>query len=70
GRLAEDNYISFIINGATHFNKFSDWSTRELIGGYGLKYSYNSFIGPIDILFSTSDYTDKIDFFINVGRWF
>jgi NTE family protein len=70
GRLTEDNYLSLIANGATHFNKFSDWQTRELIGGYGIKYSYNSFIGPIDLLVSTSDYTDKFDFFLNVGRWF
>jgi len=69
GRLAEDNYLSIIVNGATHFNKFKDWQTRELIGGYGVKYSYNSFIGPIDLMLSTSDYTDKINFFINVGRW-
>lgn len=69
-RVAEDNYLSIIVNGASHFNKFEDWQTRDIIGGYGLKYSYNSFIGPIDLLLSTSDYTDKIDFFVNVGRWF
>jgi NTE family protein len=70
GKLNEDNYLSLIINGATHFNRFEDWQTREIIGGYGIKYSYNSFIGPIDVLISTSDYTNKFDFFINVGRWF
>ena len=70
GRLSKNNYLSFIINGVTHFNEFKDWQTRELIGGYGLKYSYNSFIGPIDFLLSTSDYTDKINFFVNVGKWF
>jgi NTE family protein len=36
GRITENNYLSVIANIATHFNKFSDWSTRELIGGYGL----------------------------------
>lgn len=70
GRLNDDNYLSLIVNGATHFTKFSDWQTRELIGGYGLKYSYKSFIGPIELQFSTSDYTDDIDFFVNVGKWF
>jgi NTE family protein len=70
GRLNNENYLSVILNGASHFNKFRDWQTRELIGGYGLKYSYNSFIGPIDLLVSTSDYTDDLEFFINVGRWF
>ena len=69
-RLAEDNYLSLIVNGASHFNTFDDWQTREVFGGYGLKYSYNSFIGPIDFMLSTSDYTDKFDFFVNVGRWF
>ena len=69
-KLAEDNYLSIIVNGASYFNRFVDWNTRDLIGGYGIKYSYNSFIGPIDLLLSTSDYTDKVDFFVNVGRWF
>jgi NTE family protein len=69
-RVSDDNFFSLIFNGATHFTKFEDWQTRELLGGYGLKYSYNSFIGPIDLLISTSDYTNKFDFFINVGRWF
>jgi len=70
GRLADDNYLSVIANISTDFNKFKDWRTREIIGGYGLQYSYNSFIGPVDLLLSTSDYTDEIDFFVNVGRWF
>ena len=70
GRLNDENYLSVILNGASHFNKFKDWQTRELIGGYGIKYSYNSFIGPVDFLLSTSDYTDDIEYFINVGRWF
>lgn len=69
GQISKNNYISLIINGATYFTEFKDWQTRELIGGYGLKYSYNSFIGPIDFLLSTSDYTDKINFFVNVGKW-
>lgn len=70
GRFNDENYLSLIINGATHFTKFRDWQTRELIGGYGLKYSYKSFIGPIEFQLSTSDYTDDIDFFVNVGKWF
>jgi hypothetical protein len=40
------------------------------LGGYGVKYSYKSFIGPIGLQLSTSDYTDDIEFFVNVGRWF
>ncbi len=70
GRLNEENYLSVIVNGASHFNKFTDWQTRELIGGYGLKYSYDSFIGPVDLILSTSDYTSDLEFFVNVGRWF
>lgn len=69
-KLSPNNYLSLVVNGATHFNKFADWKTRELIGGYGLNYSYNSFIGPIDFLVSTSDYTKKFNVFVNVGRWF
>jgi len=70
GRFDDNNFLSLIVSGASHFNSFNDWQTRELIGGYGLNYSYNSFIGPIDLLIFTSDYTKKFDFFINVGRWF
>ena len=69
-RLNDYNFLSLILNGATHFNSFSDWQTRQLVGGIGLKYSYNSFIGPIDLLFSTSDYTDEMEIFVNIGKWF
>jgi NTE family protein len=69
-RINDNNYLSFIANGLSHFSKFSDWKTRELLGGLGINYSFKSLIGPIDVLASTSDYTKDFAFFINVGRWF
>lgn len=69
GRLADDNYLSLIYNNLTHFNRFEDWQARELIGGYGIKYSYNSIIGPIELLISTSDYSGDFNYFVNIGRW-
>ncbi len=69
-RLNDYNFLSLILNGATHFNSFSDWKTKQIIGGIGVNYSYNSFIGPIDVLLSTSDYTDEVEIFVNIGKWF
>ena len=69
-KLSLNNFLSLIVNGATHFNKFEDWKSRELIGGIGIKYSIRSFIGPLDFLVSTSDYSKEFNFFVNIGRWF
>lgn len=69
-RIAGIHYLSAIFNAATQFDYFNDWQTREFIFGGGLKYTYNSFIGPIELLISISDYTGKPDMFINIGRWF
>ena len=69
-RLATDNYLSFIFNAATHYNEIKTWQTEDMIFGGGIKYSYNSIIGPMELLVSISDYTESVDVYLNIGKWF
>lgn len=38
--------------------------------GYGITYSYDSFIGPLEITFMTSNERRNLQAFVNIGYWF
>ncbi len=69
-RINDEQYISGIFSAGTDFTYFRDWQTKELFYGWGLKYSYYSIIGPMEVSISSSDYTKKVDYFISIGKWF
>jgi NTE family protein len=45
------------------------WDGRYLMTGYGLKLSYNSFIGPVEGSIMWSNMLPGATFFLNVGFW-
>jgi hypothetical protein len=49
------------------FDDFLD--TKNIIVGYGLKVSYNSFIGPVEIAFMGSNLLPGASVFFSVGYW-
>lgn len=51
-------------------NDVSDFSNVKVLVGYGAKLSYNSFIGPVDFILSSSNIDTSINMFVNVGFWF
>lgn len=69
-RLGRGNHLSFIFNAATHYDEIKTWQVEDMIFGGGIKYSYESIIGPIEFLISTSDYTKDVDFYLSIGKWF
>jgi len=46
------------------------FSPKSFMIGYGLTYSYNSFIGPLEITFMSSNKRQNLQAFINLGYWF
>lgn len=45
------------------------WDSRYIMVGYGLKASYNSFIGPVEGSIMWSNMLPGATFFLNVGFW-
>ncbi|MFH0736151.1 MAG: patatin-like phospholipase family protein [bacterium] len=69
-RINNEQYLSGIFSVGTDFTNFKDWQSKELFYGWGVKYSYFSIIGPLEVFISSSDYTKKIDYFVSIGKWF
>lgn len=69
-RMWTRNFISLKANYALQHNNFFRLFEGEDIFGIGLNYSYNSFIGPIDILVDWSNYDKKLGLYFNLGYYF
>lgn len=69
-RLGRNHYISMVGNYAKQEDNFFDILGGDDIWGGGVGYSYNSIVGPIDFLFSTSSWTKKLGFYFNLGFYF
>lgn len=68
----KQNYLSFIANYARVekdiFNRGNLFQNTK--SGYGVSYGVNSFIGPIELIYSWSPDTSKSFWYLNVGFWF
>ncbi|SNR57298.1 NTE family protein [Maribacter sedimenticola] len=47
-----------------------DWFKAPMYSGFGVGYGWQSFLGPINLLYSWSPETDNSQFFVSVGYWF
>ncbi|KGL61984.1 patatin-like phospholipase family protein [Polaribacter sp. Hel1_85] len=70
--IADKHYASFIANyGRLDGNVFRDIDLfKDIISGYALGYSYNTFIGPIEIKYSWSPDNNQKYWLFNLGFWF
>jgi NTE family protein len=69
-RLWQKHYVSLRSNYAKQHNNFFNILTGEDIFGFGLQYSYNSFIGPIGFRVDYSNYDRKLGLYFNIGYYF
>lgn len=71
-RMADKHYVSFIANYARlDDNVFKDINIFEDIrSGYAVGYSYNSFLGPIELKYSWSPNNTEGQWLFNLGFWF
>lgn len=71
--IAPKNHIMFSANVANvddDLFRTGEWFTPPNYSGYGISYGYESFIGPIQVLYSWSPQIDKGNLFFSIGYWF
>jgi len=71
-RFFENHYGSIIANYARLDNNvFKDIDLfKNVFSGYVIGYSYNSFLGPIELKYSWSPETKQRYWLFNLGFWF
>lgn len=69
-RIGSKHYVSLKANYAKQDNNFFDILGGSDIWGGGAEYSYDSLIGPIDILFDISNWDKNLGFYFNLGYYF
>ncbi|WP_445748711.1 patatin-like phospholipase family protein [Polaribacter sp.] len=71
-RFFENHYASIIANYARLDNNvFKDINVfKNLLSGYAVGYSYDSFLGPIELKYSWSPDTNQRYWLFNLGFWF
>lgn len=69
-RAGRKHYLSFVGNYALRDNNFFDLFGRKGIWGGGVGYSRDSYLGPVDLMFSLSDWCKKLEFYFNLGFYF
>ena len=47
-----------------------EWFKAPTYSGYGIGYGWESFLGPVNLLYSWSPETERSQFFVSVGFWF
>lgn len=71
--IAPKNHIMFSANFANvddDLFRTGEWFTPPNYSGYGISYGYESFLGPVQVLYSWSPEADQSNFFFSVGYWF
>ena len=71
--IAPKNHLMFSANVANvddDIFRTGEWFTSPTYSGYGISYGFESFLGPIQVLYSWSPQVDKGNFFFSIGYWF
>ena len=69
-RIGSNHYAIAMVNYAKDDDRFFDILGGTDLWGGGLSYSYDSLIGPIDVVFSLSNWDKKLGFYFNLGYYF
>lgn len=70
-QLFPDIYVVGTMNIGNLQEQFADiFKEDDLIGGFGLKLGYDSFVGPIELSFQKQVKSPGLLGFINIGFWF
>lgn len=70
-KLAKKHYLILRCDMGSNTEYIDDLLKRDtFMIGYGISYSYDSFIGPLEITFMTSNKRRNLQAFVNIGYWF
>lgn len=71
--FARKNHLMFSANFANvddDIFRLGEWFTEPSFSGYGISYGWESFLGPVQVMYSWSPEGDTGNFFFSVGHWF
>lgn len=71
--LAPKNHLMFAANFANvedDLFRTGEWFTEPTYSGYSLGYGLETFLGPVQVLYSWSPEVDKGNLFFSIGYWF
>ncbi len=71
--FAKKNHALFTANFANvddDLFRTGDWFKAPTYSGYGIGYGLESFLGPVNLMYSWTPEIDKSQFFVSVGYWF
>ncbi len=71
--FAKHNHLLFALNFANvddDLYRTGEWFTAPNYSGYGVGYGWESFIGPLQIMYSWSPERNSNNLFFSVGYWF
>lgn len=63
-------YATAVIDAGNIGNDWNDVSFKQTFFGYGIKFGYESFIGPIDLSILSSSLTNDVQIFLSIGHSF
>lgn len=69
-RIGAKHYLTGIVNYAKQEKNVFDILGGDDIWGGGISYSYDTLIGPVDVLFDLSNWDKKLGFYFNLGYYF
>ncbi len=70
-KFADKFYISPIMDMGVISDDFADmFVSSGLMAGYGGTFSYDSFVGPVELSLMGGNHTKGLQLFINIGYWF
>jgi NTE family protein len=71
--FAPKNHLMFTLNYANvedDIFRTGEWFTTPDYSGYGISYGWDSFFGPVQIMYSWSPERDASSVFFSIGYWF
>ncbi|WP_445383788.1 patatin-like phospholipase family protein [Robiginitalea sp. IMCC43444] len=71
--FAPKNHLMFTLNYANvedDIFRTGEWFTTPDFSGYGLSYGWDSFFGPVQVMYSWSPERDASSVFFSIGYWF
>lgn len=69
-QIVDNHYLSLIGNIAFDSSTFGDFFNGKVLWGAGVKYAYNSIIGPLSLNLHWSNVSKSLGAYINIGYYF